>query len=429
MNACYARSMRTARLALVLALLAACDSTPPPPPPPVDLTVETFNVALAGAFLPWEDDRRQPIADALAADDADVICLQEVWRQSDKDLILAATADAFPHAVWFQHDLETPIDDATDQNGMVPPPPSTAPCSDPMVAQALDNAIDCLAQNCSTVPGSDQGQTTSTDCAAAQCTPAAAALLTSGPEYLRCYGCLAPSLPTEKLADIRTSCKSDPKAGLAFGGQNGVMILSRVPLSNAEVRVLPGTWNRRVILHATADVPDASPVDVYCNHLTPIFGGLTYPYTGQYGDGQTDDGGWAAEQLLQTEKLAAMVADAPGPVVVLGDFNAGPQITSPNFIVGEGPQTMNLLASTWSEALASDYVPACTYCGDNLINGDSDDTWIDHIFLGGGLDASAVQSSARIFVDPVVAVTDDMGMPLTVELSDHFGMRAVIRLP
>ena len=50
---------------------------------PEEVIVDAFNVALAGSFIPYETERRQPIADAIAAHDADVLCLQEVWTQAD----------------------------------------------------------------------------------------------------------------------------------------------------------------------------------------------------------------------------------------------------------------------------------------------------------------------------------------------------------
>ena len=75
--------------------------------------------ASRGAFVPNEDARREVIPGALAALDSDVVCLQEVWTQADKDAITAALAGTFPHAVSFTHDLDTPVDDPTDQNGDV----------------------------------------------------------------------------------------------------------------------------------------------------------------------------------------------------------------------------------------------------------------------------------------------------------------------
>ena len=58
------------------------------PSEPQEVTLDTFNTALAGAFIPYEAERRQPIAEAMAATDADIICLQEVWNQADKEMIL-----------------------------------------------------------------------------------------------------------------------------------------------------------------------------------------------------------------------------------------------------------------------------------------------------------------------------------------------------
>ena len=387
-----------------------------------DLTIDTFNVGLAGAFIDNEEERRQPIADAIAALDSDVICLQEVWRQSDKDLIISTAESTFPYAVSFQHDLNTTVDDPTDQNGDTPELPDTAPCTGGQV-DILESALTCLKDNCSTIPGSDEGQTTSTDCASENCTSAVANLLLSGPEGLRCYGCIAPNLPTETFADLRDACTTDPNAGLAFGGQSGVMILSKHPVSNTEAYVLPGTWNRRVIVRATVDLPNSTSIDVYCNHLTPIFDGLTYPYTGYYGEGETDKDGWEAEQLLQAGKLIDYVNAETGDGVafILGDFNAGRDYG--DTIVKEGLDTLELLESAFTPAITEDFTPVCTHCPDNPIANDAGDpVWIDHIFMA-NVPASAVVSTEVTFTEASVAV--DGG---SVTLSDHYGLRSVVTL-
>jgi len=54
---------------------------------PEEVIVDAFNMALAGGFIAYEEERRQPNADAIAAHDADILCLQEVWTQEDKELI------------------------------------------------------------------------------------------------------------------------------------------------------------------------------------------------------------------------------------------------------------------------------------------------------------------------------------------------------
>jgi hypothetical protein len=262
----------------------------------VDVAVDTFNVALAGAFIPFETERRPYISEAIAASDADILCLQEVWDQSDKVAIRDKAAEAFPHSAFFEDDLDTPIDDATNQQGVVPPPPTTAPCAEEPLTSQMNTFVDCLRDNCSTIPDSEDGQTTSEACAAASCPEAALPLLFGDAEAQRCYACVATQLPTETFADMRSRCPTAVNQDLAFQGQNGVMILSRHPLKNVDELVIPGTYNRRTILSATAELPNGAELEVYCNHLTPIFTGLFFPYTGQYG-------GWQEEQELQAGKL------------------------------------------------------------------------------------------------------------------------------
>ncbi len=408
---------------------------------PEEVIVDAFNVALAGSFIPYETERRQPIADAIAAHDADILCLQEVWTQEDKERIRDAAAQAFPHSAFFENNLDTPVNDPTDQQGEIPPAPTTVPCPDesfggPMtIKESMDAAIDCVRDNCSTIPDSEEGRTTSAACASASCTLQVAPLLLGGPPGQRCYSCVIPQLPTATFAEMRATCPTVVNQDLAFGGQNGVMILSRHPLKDTENWVIPGTWNRRSILRATVELPNGAELDTYCNHLTPIFsvppGEInTFPYTGQYGGGLAGADGWQAEQELQARKLIDYVASKSSnrPAVILGDMNTGLAFPAED-IVAEGEETFNVLDAAYTPAYTADYTPLCTFCSTNPVTNPDDDpetasVWIDHIFLY-NLPQSAVSSTARIFDQDVVPVEGDMLVPL----SDHFGMRSVIVVP
>lgn len=402
---------------------------------PQEVVIDTFNVALAGAFIPYEEERRQPIADTIAAQTSDIICLQEVWDQTDKELIEATAADAYPHVVSFEDDLDTPVEVPEDQQGEIPPSPTTVPCPDVeavagrTIQDQMNQAVDCVRDNCSTIPGSDEGYTTSADCAASECVTAVAGLLLGNAEQQRCYACVVTQLPTAQLGFIRSSCAEIVNQDLAFNGQNGVMMLSRHPLENAEELVLPGTWNRRTILHATVKLPNGADLDAYCNHLTPIFDDFTFPYTGQYGNGFTDARGWQAEQELQAQKLIDYVVSTSGgrPAVVMGDLNAG-HAYPPQDIVAEGEATLDLLETEFEPAYATDYTPQCTFCSTNPVTNPTDDpnatsSWIDHILLY-NLSADAVVSTTRAYDESVVPVDSQ-----TVPLSDHYGMRSVITVP
>ncbi len=67
--------------------------------------------------------RRQPLLDAIAGAESDILCLEEVSDRTDKEAVRDAAIDSFPYIVWVETDLDTPLDDPTDQNGEVPPAP------------------------------------------------------------------------------------------------------------------------------------------------------------------------------------------------------------------------------------------------------------------------------------------------------------------
>ncbi len=416
---------------------------------PTKVTIETFNLALAGAFIPYEQQRRELLPDAIANSDADILCLQEVWEQTDKDTIRdVAAANFFPDSVIFTDDLRTLLNDPEDQNGNIPPLPTTPPCTG-AAEDDMNAAIDCVADACNTVaPGDDNGQTTSIDCAIDNCIAFVLPLL----GVPRCYACVGPQFATSTFAKIRESCPTVVEQELIFEGQNGLMILSRYRLKDEANWVIPGTWNRRVITSATAELPNGSELDIYCNHLTPIFDSLAFPYTGQYGLGETDAAGWEAELLLQVQKLIDYVEATSGerPAVILGDFNAGRDYPAQD-IFQDGEAALNLLESAFTPAYTADYVPQCTFCIENPVlepGADDVSNWIDHIFLY-NLPASSVVETKRTFDEDVVPVPAGTGGAggsggaggaggsggaggageMLVPLSDHFGMQSVIRVP
>jgi endonuclease/exonuclease/phosphatase family metal-dependent hydrolase len=404
-----------------LTIAGACGGDDDGSSTPVDLTIDTFNVGLAGAFVPFEGERRPAVTSALAASTADIVCVQEAWRQADKDAIRAATAARFAHVQSVQHDLDSPVD-PIESDCEVPPEPTTPPCAATDQQTKMAAVIACLQENCSTIPGSADGLTTSTACAQEQCIAQAAALLFGTAEDQRCYGCLAPQLPIETFASMADLCTTEVNAGLAFRGQSGVMILSRFPLSGTETTVLPGTWNRRIILKSTATLPNGAEVDVYCNHLSPIFDNVAFPYTGRHGCGMTGRAGWAQEQKLQAEKLIDLVAaeGAMARSIILGDFNASREAEG---VAAEAPENLELLAGAFTEAVPAGHVPACTYCPDNPVAGsETAPTWLDHIFVE-NIPLSAVKSAERVYTERNVATASG-----SVNLSDHYGMRAVITI-
>ncbi len=408
----------------------------------VDLRVDSFNIGLAGSFVPNEAARRPAVFAALAAAETDVLCIQEAWVKSDKDAIIAAAKVNFPYEVHFATDLDTPLTENKDANGATPTAYTTPPCVADQ-AEALSVGLDCLKDKCSTVPGSLDGMATSTECAKKECAGSAVKLLLAADK--RCYGCFASSLPTSTFNEMKSECTTNVRGGLGYKGQNGILMLSRYPLSKPEQLVLPGTWIRRTAAKATAAVPVSAgataDVDLYCTHLSPYFSDtFYYPYTGQFGAG--DDNGWIAEQALQAKQLVAWVSAASGTkrAIIMGDFNATPEdkahgIGDPGdggtLLPAYGAKTLAML-SGYQEAINASYVPTCTFCVANHNTDGEQNSWIDHIYLAGFPAASTV-SASRTFDTDVVdgmrrAADGQHNVAGKVPLSDHYGVRATVRV-
>ena len=99
------------------------------------------------------------------------------------------------------------------------------------IEDQMNVGIDCVAANCSTT-GNDQGQMTNLDCTIANCVAAVLPLASGNEQQQQCFACAVTQLPSAILADIRVTCPSIPNQNLSYEGQNGVMILSRYPLSD-----------------------------------------------------------------------------------------------------------------------------------------------------------------------------------------------------
>ena len=429
-------SLKNSSIPAFIALLAGCGSSAVAPgePAPVklasDVVFEAWDVKLAGRGEAGLDVRRPAVIAAVADSKSDVLCLNEVWRKADRDAIGAAGKTRFPHQATFDAALDTTPSDAHDQDGKVPTPPTSAPCDSVPSKLAVDRALSCAMKNCSTVPGSDEGYLTDYKCAQASCISELVAIQAAS---TRCYNCVGVGTNDGKYADVKKECESNPKGGYAFGGDNGVLLLSRLPISKVETRVMPSTNFRRTVVHASLKADDGSDVDVYCTNFSEIFLGLVAPYSGLYGRGHTDDKGWAAEQQLQEKQLVDYVkaSAASGRAVVLGNFNASTEWSDGKDIVvsaNAGEPTINALDAALTPGVVAGYKPSCTLCSDNawmtpkVSAQGSDPVWTSRIYLQ-GIDKRAVHESKLTHTDAVIEWSG-MHMPA----SPHYGFSSAISL-
>jgi hypothetical protein len=400
---------------------------------PVDVTFDVVNTQLNGAFAQLESLRRGPLNAAIAGLGGDVACVTEVWSETDKDAIINAAKSKYPYAARFKADLTTPLDDAKDQAGNVPAAPTTAACADPADKALLETYLTCATTNCAVTKGDPNStvQDQPAACLADKCGGEAVNLALSAP---RCWDCnTVQSFGRATFAATKTACETDPLARYAFGGANGVVVLSRFPFDGTPEVVNMGATDFRVALvRAPLLIDGGAKVDAYCTVLTTPATGVTRPYVGDYGGGGADtDTQWRNELLLQVGKVANQVATRSGALkkraVVLGDWYTGPKVGT---LTDLNVESYVALTAAMPLALVDGFTPQCTYCADNPIyappgtmpSGAS--YWSSYGVLS-GIPVTDVRANEVILKKATIPVPM---ATYNVPVSPYYGFRTVVRI-
>ena len=370
-------------LVAILAL-GACDSDEGPAAP-TQLTVETWNLGLAYNFVPFATARRDLTIAAAAASDADILCIQEVWTDEDVAALQKAASEAGFAETWFQATPE-------DVTGL------------PVACTEGDrkDLQPCAEDACMT-------STELADCVQTQCGAELSAVSDA------CLTCLASNLHLS-LSQILLTC-AQGGAKYTYGGQTGLLLLSRVPLKNKKLTVLDSTLVRRAVMQATVTAPGGAPLKVSCTHLTAALSSVPY-------SGPADS--WEAEQKAQIAELVKL-ASGSGASLVLGDLNTGP--ATGGVVKAEFPDNYKLLTDAgFTSPYLDQKAPLCTFCADNtLVAGGVDKggegVAIDHALLRGW--SGSVTDVERRY-DATASLE---GVDGVQHLSDHFGVRMTLRAP
>ncbi len=394
-----------------------------------ELSIDTINVGLYGDFAPFEEQRRDPVIQAVANLPSDFVCVQEMTREEDRGKLVAdaVAAGAFPYAYNPEFNLDTPYADARDQSGAVPP--AAGPSCGAIPAK-LDAAIECVTANCAQEIGNADSPLGSigADCFSKKCT-AQFLVLFNGAEEKRCLSCLIVNLlSSETMNDTKDLCLSDARPQYAFRGASTEVMLSRYPLSDMESYVFPSTSYRRAVLSAKAEVAPDEFVDVYCTQLSYIQG-PTFPYSGQYGAATTVDGiaepleDWNSEQYLQAQRAEAWIkgrVSSGSLAVIAGDLSSGDSDTAA--LAELNPASVRLFRSSFEEAIPAGYDPKCNFCPfpENPY-GAEDGLWLAHVFTTGR--DVGVLSLERTLTEKSVSLPES---PFEGTLSDNFGLRSKI---
>jgi len=336
-----------------------------------EVSVATFNVALAGDGAPLSDERRAPVAAAVAELDADVICLQEVWEPASLRAIEAAGV----------YDTIVRHPDAEQVSSCSP--------------LGLDAAEECMAEACPDACGLDL----------LGCIEDACGLVSSRTVD---GGCISCAMETDNGCpdEIRSTCEGTGEGEFLFAGHD-TALLTRRPTLETDTFALSSTLVPTAITFAKVD-SEAGPVDVYCAHFASSIAGIEY-----FGP----HGSWIGEREFQIQQTLDYIQEKSGNtrrVVLLGDLNER---------VGRERLLAFEAAGLRSADEAGD--PGCTVCTDNLVSPSSSDGRVDHVYLGDRLNAVSFE---RIFDAPITVevIGSDPVETAETHLSDHYGLRAVL---
>lgn len=399
----------------------------------LDVAFDVVNTQLNGPFAPFEALRRPALSGAIAGLGGDVACVTEVWSEADKDAIVNGAKAKYPYAARFKADLTTPLDDATNQAGAVPPAPTTPPCDTAQGKLDFESFEACVQTNCAVRKGDPTSVIvdSAADCVSSHCGGEAVTLALGEP---RCWDCATVSMfGRASFADTKNACETNPQQRYAFGGANGVVLLSRFPFDGAPSVVNLGSTDFRVsLIRAPIIVDGGARLDAYCTGLTQPVTGVTRPYVGDYGGAAPDsDTMWKNELLLQVGKVANQVAARSGAskkrTIVLGDWYTGPKVGA---LAELNVESFQALTARLPLALADGFTPTCTYCADNPIltppgmmpAGTS--SWSSYGVLS-GVPITDVRSNRVLLRDAVVAV------PMAsyeIPVSPYYGFRTVVRV-
>lgn len=341
----------------------------------------TYNLGLAHTYVPFASERTPHLISALKKQNADVLCLQEVWKKEDRNLIINSLKKEYPHAHFTKIEQERA---------------SKKPVCKVKELFGKDKFVTCTLKQCKKMDGDEF-----TDCVINRCGESLTRLKNKNRQ---CAQALMAQVGKSSTASIWAVINPFKKASMfTYGGSNGLLLLSKKRMTSKSLLDLSdiSTLSRRSALNA--EIEDIGKV--YCTHLTANLAGEV-PYAGAFES-------WAEENYIQAEKLLEDSLDTSGATALMGDFNCGLEVAGTN-LSADIPETCELLSSYYEDSITNN--PDCTFCSNNEIAGTKHDRLIDHIYTRGFF-----TSQERVVFKNKVEIKVD-GKLKKVNLSDHFGV-------
>jgi hypothetical protein len=419
---------------------------------PVDVKFEVFNPNLADAFTPYIVERMSPATRAIVSEDTDVLCVTELFDPAATKLVKELKSTTFDYRV-FSDDIPEA------ERGSLPlrqdgNPPEYFPTACPGELTPLFNAfLQCGIDNgCLTDQGGEHhlaafGEA-GTGCFLNFCGELGYSVMAYSDDSgaipygqgVNCYTCGLTHLSSYESSEATLKActtDSDKPAHFAFGGTTGLAVLSKYPLGTPKLVLLPSTGWQRAAMRVPVTLPNGTIIDHWCGSLRFPNTEITLPYAGQYGMGAAE-GGAFIEQQFEIETLVSAVRaqrNATGTLALVGLVTyASPELknaVNKVLVNSQAAESYAKLDEVWPRLVAADYVPVCTFCGDENINplnptGTNTNFWSTHLFAE-GISPEQVQSTERTFMEKTMTTNLGKGS-IRTPVSQHFGLRSVVTI-
>lgn len=347
-------------------------------------SLTTFNMGLAHSYVPYASERIEKLIESLKNHETDILCLQEVWRKEDRNLVIESLRQKYPHAHFTKIKQERA---------------SKKPVCKVRELFGKDKFVTCTLKQCKKLDGDEF-----TECVINKCNQPLKKLRTKNRP---CAAALMAQVGKSSTAAIWAVVNPFKAASLfSYGGGNGLLMLSKREMLKKEVLDFSdiSTLSRRQSLYSEID-----GVGVYCTHLSANLENDA-PYAGKFSS-------WGEENFAQAKRLSSLALEKTVPTVLMGDFNCGYSIPGTG-IEEDLAKSCQEIHKNFSDPIV-ELNPECTFCRRNDLAGTEKDRLIDHIFLR-GLEAKSAEVVFKEFID--IEIDGDIR---EVNLSDHFGVQVI----
>ena len=373
------------------------------------LSLTTFNAKMTDD-LAFKGKRFQKMRTVFAENTSEILCVQDLYGQNNKgDKIIDEVRNMLKNDYGYDYALYAKTsnedEDLEHTAGQTIPASCTMEDLSPIISCVLTNCSDydaaCIVQNCW-----QSFLELSGDCR--NC------MLENGVE----------AIANGNYQEILEKCQQETRIPAKrlkyeFSGNSGVLLASKLPMSDKTPIKLRSFGRMRTAVAATVKKDGIGKIQVICTGLSPL---SEVEYDG-FGES------WEDEQLTQIEQILAVpVSDDVVQRIILGDFDGN--LAAGNMQENNPAPVALLEENGWYDPYF-DVEPKeeldCTLCPDNpFVSDEAQESVPDHIFF---LEKKGYEfSTERIFLNEFTEFDDKKMTKTRYSVSDHYGITTVMSM-